>query len=158
MFAVASRNTERGIRARNFALEEAARQERIRIQRELWEKRIAEANRLAENRRIAAEKAEAMVRELRAAGIPFRHTYREIERRACDLFGLLPSELRSNRRNREVVFARQFVMYWAARLTRLSLPQIGRLMGGRDHTTILHGKRVYTDKRAAMGRHLRVVR
>ena len=35
--------------------------------------------------------------------------------------------------------------------------QIGRWLGGRDHTTILHGKRAYVAKRAAQGRTLRGV-
>ena len=74
------------------------------------------------------------------------------------LFRVTRSELNSNRRNRELVFARQFIMYWACRLTHLSLPQIGKLMGGRDHTTAMHGRNTYPVKRAKMGRTLRPVR
>lgn len=90
--------------------------------------------------------------------VPYRHSYAVIERRACRVFRLTKVELLSKRRHRDVAFARQFIMYWACRLTIRSLPEIGRLMGGRDHTTCLHGKRVYPQKRAKMGRHLRQVR
>lgn len=71
--------------------------------------------------------------------------------RACKV---QPAEIRSQTRNRDVVFARQAVIYWAYRRTRLSMPEIGRALGGRDHTTILHGTRAYPKKRAEMGRHL----
>lgn len=71
------------------------------------------------------------------------------------LFKVGRAELRSARRRRDLVLARQFIMYWMARLTTYSLPQIGRLIGNRDHTTVLYGKRSYVAKRAKMGRSLR---
>lgn len=85
---------------------------------------------------------------------PFRHSHALIERRLCRVFRIRRDEIRSERRDRRVVLARQAIMYWSARLTMLSLPSIGRLMGGRDHTTVLHGRNVYPSKRAKMGRHL----
>ena len=78
--------------------------------------------------------------------------------RICRATGVTRGELLSDRRNKEVVFARQAVFYWSQRLTKMSLPEIGRRMGGRDHTTVLHGSRVYPEKRAKMGRHLRKAR
>lgn len=86
-----------------------------------------------------------------------RFTYAEIEARACLLFNCREVDIRGDRRSADVVLARQFVMYWSARLTSLSSAAIGRLMG-RDHTTVLHGKRIYVEKRAVMGRSLRVAR
>lgn len=85
-------------------------------------------------------------------------TYERIERRALMVFDLRRNEIQSIRRDRKVSFARQFIMYWALRLTSLSVPQIGAKLGGRDHTTVLHGARVYPDKRKAMGRNLRKAR
>lgn len=87
-----------------------------------------------------------------------RFFYFEIERRACKLFKLTKTELCSKRRNQEVVLARQFVMYWATRLTDISLPTLGRMLGGRDHTTCLHGKDAYRDKRLYKKRYLRKAR
>lgn len=49
--------------------------------------------------------------------------------------------LDSGRRDRTVVRPRQVVMYLARHLTKLSLPDIGRRLGDRDHTTVLHGVR-----------------
>jgi len=48
-------------------------------------------------------------------------------------------DLRGPRRTRHIATARQIVMYLARELTDMSLPQIGQALGGRDHTTIMHG-------------------
>lgn len=85
-------------------------------------------------------------------------TYERIERRALMVFDLRRNEIQSIRRDRKVAFARQFIMYWACRLTKLSMPQIGAKLGGRDRATILSGKRAYVQKRKKMGRYLREVR
>lgn len=84
--------------------------------------------------------------------------YKRIEMRACKVFGVSLMELRATRRHDKVSMARQFIYYWATRLTPMSLGQIGRLLGGRDHTTVLHGKEVYPKKRAKKGRYLRPAR
>lgn len=109
----------------------------------------------------AAEKVEALERAraiiAKSDGL-MKYTHARVEAKAILLFGVTKSELRSNRRNREITFARQFVMYWTARMTAMSTPLIGKLMGGFDHTTILHGKDAYARKRAAMGRNLRKAR
>lgn len=80
-----------------------------------------------------------------------------IIRRICKALKVTHLNLASGRRDARTALARQAVFYWAVRRTCLSLPQIGRQMG-RDHTTVLHGKRVYVEKRAAMGRKLRPVK
>lgn len=61
---------------------------------------------------------------------------------ACRAFEVSDAELLSHRRSTEAVRARQTVMWLAKRLTRLTLPAIGRHLGGRDHTTVIHGIRV----------------
>jgi chromosomal replication initiator protein len=47
----------------------------------------------------------------------------------------------SSRRVRQVALPRQVAMYLAKKLTTLSLPEIGKSFGGRDHTTVLHAFR-----------------
>ena len=78
--------------------------------------------------------------------------------RMCKVFGLTQVELVSKSRCKRVVFARQAVVYWACRRTDLSLVRIGRLIGGKDHSTVLHSKRKYPQLRAEMGRKLRPTR
>lgn len=165
MYVASYRATERGAQ---HAIATKQRQEReaqtearkeaeaiFRRKQELIKGHLEEFER---QRQAAIEARLDFLKEQRAAGIRYRHTYARIEETACRVFRVSKQEIRSNRRSRPIVFARQFVMYWTARLTPHSLPVIGRLMGGRDHTTCLHGKRVYAEKRAKMGRHLRSVR
>jgi len=61
-----------------------------------------------------------------------------IQRKVSEHFGIKPSEMRSKKRNRVVVYPRQVAMYLSRELTPLSLPEIGNYFGGRDHTTIIH--------------------
>lgn len=128
---------------------------------ELRNRRRAEREAEAVQQREAAiaiqKEAVKAYRRRMGEGGHYRINYREIERRICKALKVTPSEIASERRHRHIVLARQAIAYWAARLTVRSLPEIGRLMGGFDHTTILHGKRAYPAKRAAMGRTLRPV-
>lgn len=56
--------------------------------------------------------------------------------------GVLLSDVRGVRRLRRIVDARQYVMYRLyAERDDVSLPMIGRFLGGKDHTTILHAVR-----------------
>jgi len=57
--------------------------------------------------------------------------------------GITFMDLISPRRNKEIVAARHEVFYRCRVETALSLPQIGRRMGGKDHTTVLHGIRAH---------------
>ena len=41
--------------------------------------------------------------------------------------------------NKEIVYPRQLAMYLCRDLTQTPLQQIGQILGGRDHTTIIHG-------------------
>jgi len=54
-------------------------------------------------------------------------------------FGLRVDDLKGPRRTKKIAFARHIAMYLARDLTDMSLPQIGRSLGGRDHSTILYG-------------------
>jgi len=59
----------------------------------------------------------------------------------CMHFGVAVDDVLSARRTANVVLPRQIAVYLAKLLTPRSLPEIGRLFGGRDHTTILHAIR-----------------
>jgi chromosomal replication initiator protein len=50
-------------------------------------------------------------------------------------------DLTGQSRSRTLVTARQVAMYLCRELTDLSLPKIGELFGGRDHTTVMHADR-----------------
>jgi len=57
----------------------------------------------------------------------------------AEYFRVDVTELTGQRRNRQVVWPRQVAMYLMRNDAGLSLPQIGQLLGGRDHSTVLHG-------------------
>ena len=56
-------------------------------------------------------------------------------------FGLAVDDLSGSSRSRVLVTARQIAMSLCRELTDLSLPKIGALFGGRDHTTVMHADR-----------------
>jgi hypothetical protein len=70
----------------------------------------------------------------------------DIQRAVCKYFGLTKRELLSRRRDHEIMIPRQIAIYLSKTLTLRTLPEIGRIFGGFDHTTILHNVRI-TEKR-----------
>lgn len=57
----------------------------------------------------------------------------------CRHFSLSRQVLTSRSRNRDLTYARQIAMYLLREEARRPLTDIGRLLGGRDHTTVLYG-------------------
>jgi chromosomal replication initiation ATPase DnaA len=63
--------------------------------------------------------------------------------------GVTVLDIKSPRRFQNIVNARQEAFYRARHETALSLPQIGMLMGNKDHTTVLHGVKAHTKRMEA---------
>lgn len=55
------------------------------------------------------------------------------------VFGVSVGELRERNRTRQVALPRQVAMYLLREEAQISLPQIGAVLGGRDHTTVMYG-------------------
>lgn len=74
-----------------------------------------------------------------------------IIRETAELFGFSVAEVTGPSRRQPLVMSRQVAMFLCRELTDLSLPKIGAMFGGRDHTTVLHAidkvKRVMTSDR-----------
>ena len=68
-------------------------------------------------------------------------TVAEIQAKVSERFRIPRIEMISARRAREVARPRQVAMYLAKQLTTLSLPNIGKHFGNRDHTTVMHACR-----------------
>lgn len=66
---------------------------------------------------------------------------RRILRAVSDSSGVPMCDLLGDRRSRTVAWPRQVAMYLALERTGLSLPAVGRALGERDHTTIMHGRK-----------------
>lgn len=67
----------------------------------------------------------------------------DIIREVCDLTGISITELKSPRKTHNLVRARYYIAWRARKETSASFPQIGRYLGRRDHTTVLHGVRQF---------------
>ncbi|MHB8333189.1 MAG: helix-turn-helix domain-containing protein, partial [Candidatus Dormibacteria bacterium] len=55
-----------------------------------------------------------------------------------EYYGITVKEMTSKRRDKHIVFPRQVAMYLIREEIAMSLPAIGLVFGGRDHTTVLH--------------------
>ena len=62
----------------------------------------------------------------------------DIINNTADYFRLGIDELTGTSRAQAIATARQIAMYLCREMTNLSLPKIGQLFGGRDHTTVMH--------------------
>jgi chromosomal replication initiator protein len=65
-------------------------------------------------------------------------TIEEIQKKVSFHFQIKVSDLKSKKKNKALVGPRHTAMFLARQLTGLSLPEIGRHFGGRDHSTVLH--------------------
>lgn len=68
-------------------------------------------------------------------------TVAAIQLAVADHYGLPLSAMANNCRIRRVARPRQVAMYLSRKMGPRSLPEIGHLFGGRDHTTVLHAVR-----------------
>ena len=53
-------------------------------------------------------------------------------------FSVNPKDLKGSKRSNDITFPRQIAMYMCRNVANMSLPQIGRAFGKRDHTTVMH--------------------
>ncbi|WP_445326771.1 chromosomal replication initiator protein DnaA [Sphingobium sp. AN558] len=91
-------------------------------------------------RSIDLEFAQAMLADAVRANAR-RVTVDEIQKLCAAHYKIDASEMRSKRRARAIARPRQVAMYLAKKMTPRSLPEIGRIFGGRDHSTVIHAVR-----------------
>jgi chromosomal replication initiator protein len=61
-------------------------------------------------------------------------------------FGVRPETLVGPRRTQAIALPRQVAMYLMRNLTEMSLTEIGRVFGGRDHSTVIHACRQVAER------------
>lgn len=71
-----------------------------------------------------------------------------IQKSVADFYSIKVADMYSKKRPANIARPRQIAMFMAKELTQKSLPEIGELFGGRDHTTVLHAVRKIADERA----------
>lgn len=74
-------------------------------------------------------------------------TVENIQKTVADYYKIKVADMYSKRRPANIALPRQIAMYLAKELTQKSLPEIGELFGGRDHTTVLHAVRKIAELR-----------
>lgn len=74
-----------------------------------------------------------------------------IQKTVADFYKIKIADMYSKRRPANIALPRQVAMYLAKELTQKSLPEIGELFGGRDHTTVLHAVRKIAQLRQHRG-------
>jgi chromosomal replication initiator protein len=70
-----------------------------------------------------------------------------IQKTVADFYKIKVADMYSKKRPASIARPRQIAMYLAKEMTQKSLPEIGELFGGRDHTTVLHAVRKISGER-----------
>ena len=72
----------------------------------------------------------------------------QIQKVVSEHFGLKISDMKAKKRTKEVALPRQIAMYISKQLTNLSLSDIGKNFGGKDHATVIYACRQIENKRS----------
>ncbi len=99
-------------------------------------KLIATAS-LTSNRQITMEMAEKAINDIVSQQEKvISATY--IQETVGKYFNVNPKDLKGSKRSNDITFPRQIAMYLCRNVANMSLPQIGKDFGKRDHTTVMH--------------------
>ncbi len=90
---------------------------------------------------LAKDAMEAVIKENTSSAI----TPASIIEHVARYFNIGMDQLLSNKKTNEIVFPRQMAMYIIRETTNLSLPEIGKELGGKNHTTVLYSIRKLED-------------
>lgn len=91
-------------------------------------------NRTEINQEMVAE----VLKDMLPSGKPKQITVELIQEIVSEFFNIRMEDFKAKKRTRNVAFPRQIAMYLTREMTDLSLPDIGKSFGGRDHTTVIH--------------------
>ena len=91
------------------------------------------------NKAINLELAEEALKDLISPNAAREVTPQLIINVVSEHFGITPLDLIGQKRSKELVFPRQIAMYLCREMLDAPLTGIGKMMGDRDHTTVMHG-------------------
>ncbi|SFL22939.1 chromosomal replication initiator protein [Lachnospiraceae bacterium KH1T2] len=92
-----------------------------------------------DNREITMMTAEEAIKDMITPDSPRKVTPEIIIQEVAKYFNTSADEINSSKRNKEIVVPRQIAMYLCREKTDTALAEIGKVMGNRDHTTVIHG-------------------
>lgn len=90
------------------------------------------------NREINLELVKEVLKKIIKQNEKEEITIEEIVKTVASKFNLKLVDIKSQNKNKNLVLARQIVMYLARKLTTASFPDIGDKIGGRDHSTVIY--------------------
>lgn len=102
--------------------------------------KIVALSKLDHNKEITIALAEEALKDIISPNAGRKITADTIIQVVADHFGLTPLDIASQKRSKNIAYPRQICMYLCQEITGTPLQEIGRLLGGRDHTTIIHGR------------------
>jgi len=73
-------------------------------------------------------------------------TVDQIQKAVCEFYGIRLQDIKARKRTKEVAIPRQVAMYICKKLTELSLSDIGKAFGGKDHATVIYACRQTEEK------------
>ena len=88
---------------------------------------------------LTIDTAKAALASLATDGRQRRVDIQEVVEAVADYYRVSPDDLRGKQRDKHIVVPRQIAMYLMRQETEASLLEIGQALGGRDHSTVLHG-------------------
>ncbi len=90
-----------------------------------------------ENKKIDLVLAKEILKDAGPEGSK-KITMELIQKKVAEYFDIKPSDMKTKKRTRQIVYPRQIAMYLTREMTSLTLPEIGEYFGGRDHSTVIH--------------------
>ena len=101
--------------------------------------KIVAFSKLDRSKEISISMAEEALKDIISPGGTKKITPDLIIQVVAEHYNLTTLDILSQRRSKEIVYPRQIAMYLCRNMTEAPLQEIGNAMGGRDHTTIIHG-------------------
>ena len=93
---------------------------------------------LGDKREITVDRAKDALKDVISPNTPTKITPQHIMDVVCEHLNIKPEEIKSRKRNEEIVIPRQMVMYLCSKYTDYSSTKIGEFLN-KDHSTVLHG-------------------
>jgi len=98
-----------------------------------------------EKKIIDIDIAKEALKDIVSPNSPSRITPENIISVVCDHYNVTIEDIKSSKRNKELVHPRQMIMYLCRSMTNATYKEIASILGGRDHSTIMYGERTITD-------------
>lgn len=90
------------------------------------------------NRKIDLNLTKECLQNLLPTNTPVLITGDLIQEKVANYYQMRVEDFKAKKRTKNIAYPRQIAMYLCREMTDLSLPKIGDLFGGRDHTTVIH--------------------